>query len=56
MPRKKHAATIRVTEEELVAFAQTVSLFTRRQFDTAKIKQFGLLVSLLGKLTKQVYD
>ena len=53
---KKSPATIDVTEEELVAFAQTVSLFTRRRFDSTRIKEFGRLVSLLKKLTKHVYD
>ena len=53
---KQNPKPVDVTKEELVAFAQTVSLFTRRRFDSAKIKQFGLLVSLLGKLTKHVYD
>ena len=53
---KKSPATVDVTKEELVALAQTVSLFSRRRFDSARIKQFGLLVSLLKKLTKRVYD
>lgn len=53
---KESQATFGVTEEELVAFAQAVSLFTQKRFGSARIKQFGLLVSLLKKLTKQVYD
>lgn len=55
MPTKAHSA-IDVTEAELVALAQTVSDYTRKQFDSAKIKRFGSLVSLLKKLTNLVYD
>ena len=53
---KKKSSGIDITAEELVALAQSVSLFTRRRFDGDRIKQFGLLVSLLGKLTEQVYN
>lgn len=52
---KKPPKTNDVTNEEVIALAQIVSLYTRKRFDSAKIKQFGHLVSLLGKLTKQVY-
>lgn len=55
MPTRAHSS-INVTEAELVAFAQSVSDYTRKRFDSAKIKHFGSLVSLLKKLTNQIYD
>lgn len=56
---KKSLTTIDVTEEELVAFANTLNLVLNppnRPIDSAGIKQFGSLVSLLQKLIKHVYD
>ena len=56
---KKSPATIDVTEEELVACANTLNLVLNppnKRLDGAGIRQFGLLVSLLQKLIKQVYD
>ena len=55
MPEKPQT-TIDVTEGELVAFAETVIRYTKRRFNSARIAEFGLLVSLLGKLTKHHYD
>ncbi len=56
---KKSSATIDVTDEEVVAFANTLNLVLdppNMQLDGERIRQFGLLVSLLQKLIKQVYD
>ncbi len=47
-----------VSEEEIVAMANTLNLFLnppRKRFGREDINQFGLLVSLLKKLVKQVY-
>ena len=55
---KKASATIDVTDEELVAFANTFNLVLdppNKRLDGAGITQFGHLVSLLKKLTNQVY-
>lgn len=56
---KKSSATIDVTDEEVVAFANTLNLVLNppnMQLDGERIRQFGLLVSLLHKLIKHVYD
>ena len=56
---KKSSTTIDVTNEEVVAFANTLNLVLNppnMQLDGERISQFGLLVSLLQKLIKQVYD
>lgn len=56
---KKPLRTIDVTEEELVAFANTLNLVLNppnKPIDSDGIKQFGFLVSLLQKLIRHVYD
>ncbi len=48
---------IDVSEDELVAFANTLDVVLNpreREMDGQSIEQFGLLVSLLKKLTRQV--
>ena len=47
-----------MNEEELVALANTLNLVlnpTNKRIDREGIRHFGLLVSLLKKLTAQVY-